>query len=39
MVLRLSERKRERVTEFVVIGLMVVGWGVGDSLATLPVRT
>jgi len=32
MVLRLSGRKRELVTGFLVIGIMVVGWGVGETL-------
>ena len=32
MALRLSERQRELVTGFLIIGIMVVGWGVGEAL-------
>jgi hypothetical protein len=32
MALRLSGRQKELVTGFLIIGIMVVGWGVGEAL-------
>jgi hypothetical protein len=38
MVLRLSGRQRELVTGFLVLGIMVVGWGVGEALLRFAQR-
>jgi hypothetical protein len=38
MVLRLSERRKELVTGFLIIGIMAGGWGVGEALLRLVQR-
>jgi hypothetical protein len=38
MVLSLSERQKELVTGFLIIGIMVGGWGVGEALLRLVQR-
>jgi hypothetical protein len=38
MALRLSGRQRELMTGFLVLGIMVVGWGVGEALLRFAQR-
>ena len=38
MVLSLSERQKELVTGFLIIGIMAGGWGVGEALLRLVRR-